>query len=139
LLGCLQARSKDVLYGGPGNDFLVGGTDHEEGHHKSNYVLWGGLGSDILYGGPGADGLYGGSQSSGCCGKDVFYGGDGNDIVDAADGQRDKLYCGEGRDRYNADKLDYVDSSCEEAEPPPGPPGALADSPSPERPGPPES
>jgi hypothetical protein len=29
------------------------------------------------------------------------------------DGQRDKLYCGEGRDSYTADKEDYVDSSCE--------------------------
>jgi hypothetical protein len=27
--------------------------------------------------------------------------------------QRDKLYCGEGRDYYFADKNDYVDSSCE--------------------------
>jgi len=43
----------------------------------------------------------------------VFYGGDGNDIVDAADGQRDELYCGEGWDRYLADEVDYVDSSCE--------------------------
>jgi hypothetical protein len=27
--------------------------------------------------------------------------------------QRDKLYCGKGKDRYVAQKHDYVDSSCE--------------------------
>jgi hypothetical protein len=31
----------------------------------------------------------------------------------AIDGQRDEIYCGEGRDSYWADKSDYVDSSCE--------------------------
>jgi len=29
------------------------------------------------------------------------------------DRQRDKVYCGEGRDEYLADKNDFVDSSCE--------------------------
>ena len=45
----------------------------------------------------------------------VFYGGDGNDFVWVGpnDGQIDKLYCGAGKDRYYADKNDYVDSSCE--------------------------
>jgi hypothetical protein len=54
-------------------------------------------------------------------GKDVIYGGPGDDTkLDVAsagefgnDGQRDKLYCGEGRDTYYAEKIDYVDSSCE--------------------------
>jgi hypothetical protein len=27
---------------------------------------------------------------------------------------RDELYCGPGKDKYHADRLDYVDSSCEE-------------------------
>src|SRR5215218_3605236 len=50
----------------------------------------------------------------GGAGDDVIYGGDGNDFIDSSGvGQRDKLYCGEGRDGYAADKLDYVDSSCE--------------------------
>jgi hypothetical protein len=26
----------------------------------------------------------------------------------------DELYCGPGKDKYAADRLDYVDSSCEE-------------------------
>jgi len=54
-------------------------------------------------------------------GKDVIYGGPGDDTkLDVAsqgefgtDGQRDKLYCGKGKDRYVAPKRDYVDSSCE--------------------------
>ena len=45
-----------------------------------------------------------------------MYGGDGNDFPWSKDGQRDKLYCGEGRDEYNADKNDYVDS-CEIVDP----------------------
>ena len=54
-------------------------------------------------------------------GNDVIYGGPGDDTkLDVAsagefgnDGQRDKLYCGEGRDTYYAEKIDYVASSCE--------------------------
>ena len=46
-------------------------------------------------------------------GEDVLYGGDGNDTLPAEGGQRDKLYCGKGKDIYFADKDDYVDSSCE--------------------------
>ena len=31
----------------------------------------------------------------------------------AIDGQWDEIHCGEGRDTYYAEKIDYVDSSCE--------------------------
>jgi hypothetical protein len=34
------------------------------------------------------------------------------------DGERDELYCGNGKDYYAADKHDYVDSSCEVKRPP---------------------
>ena len=119
---------QDALYGGPGNDFLVGGTDHEEGRYKGNDVLWGGPGSDVLHGGAGDDDLYGENQATpNPRGKheDVFRGEDGKDLLDALDGQRDELYCGEGLDHYMADEVgdryfpgeageaDYVDSSCE--------------------------
>src|SRR5215217_1322265 len=44
----------------------------------------------------------------------VSNGGHGNDwLGGGSDGQRDKLYCGEGKDYYRADKHDYVSSSCE--------------------------
>ncbi len=95
----IKDLSKNVLYGGPGDDTISGGSAYDR--------LVGGKGSDVIYGGSG---------------EDVLYGGDGDDELDSGrdDGQRDKLYCGAGRDEYRADKNDYVDSSCEVA---PGPPG----------------
>src|SRR5215213_8025970 len=49
------------------------------------------------------------SSSRGCmCGGVVLH----PDRL-AIDGQRDEIYCGEGRDSYWADKSHYVDSSCE--------------------------
>jgi Ca2+-binding RTX toxin-like protein len=109
----------DVIYGGPGDDFLKGNSD--VAHDTSKDVLYGGPGNDqlndinggddVLYGGEGDDApLIGGK------GEDVIYGGDGNDDLDGASvdrQQRDKLYCGEGKDYYVADENDYVDSSCE--------------------------
>jgi hypothetical protein len=93
----IKDLSKNVLYGGPGDDTISGGSAH-----------------DRLVGGKGSDAIYGGS------GEDVLYGGDGNDELDGRDvdsgakvTQRDKLYCGEGKDKYVANKLDNVSSSCE--------------------------
>src|SRR5215218_10110983 len=118
----------DVIYGGADNDSLIGDGTGEDG----NDIIYGGPGddgnlngddgNDTIYGGPGDDG------SRGMEGEDVIYGGPGDDKLDGGpsdavytgevlrgggDGQRDKLYCGEGRDSYFADKEDYVDSSCE--------------------------
>jgi len=91
-MGDDRDRAKAVLHGGPGRDQMIG----EEG-------------DDVLYGGDGDD-----SPLVGGKGEDVLYGEDGNDFIDASgDGQRDKLYCGEGKDEYAADKIDYVSSSCE--------------------------
>jgi Ca2+-binding RTX toxin-like protein len=91
----IKDLSKNVLHGGPGDDTISGGSAH-----------------DRIVGGKGSDAIYGGS------GEDVLNGGDGNDELDGRDvgpkdTQRDKLYCGAGRDKYFADKNDYVDSSCE--------------------------
>jgi hypothetical protein len=96
----LGTDKKDELGGDKGDDEIrgLGGND----------VLVGGPGSDILYGGDGDDFLY--AVGNG----DVMYGGDGNDHLSAdLGGPRAKLYCGEGKDVYDADKDDYVDSSCE--------------------------
>jgi Ca2+-binding RTX toxin-like protein len=78
-------------------------------------------GADFLYGQQDDDVLYGGDSGEilvdGGKGEDVVHGADGNDyLVEAADGQRDKLYCGKGSDHYSAENIDYVDSSCEEGE-----------------------
>ena len=79
-------RSNDVLYVGPGRDDM---NDND-----------GGDGDDFgLDGGPG---------------EDVLYGGAGHEYLGGADGQRDKLYCGKGKDKYEADTIDYVSSNCEE-------------------------
>jgi Ca2+-binding RTX toxin-like protein len=88
----------DAIYGEGGNDFLGG----EEG-------------DDVLYGGDGDDHVLHGGE-----GEDVLYGGDGNDYLEGRDvrvkdTQRDELYCGAGKDRYNAGRRDRVSSSCEEA------------------------
>jgi hypothetical protein len=102
------ASGSDVVYGGPGNDFLFSWGVYGGGNDRNR---------DVLYGGDGADDLYAGN------GEDVLYGGDGNDYLDALDigmgetaprnGGRDKLYCGGGWDKYQADPTDYVSSSCE--------------------------
>jgi Ca2+-binding RTX toxin-like protein len=117
----------DEIYGGPGSDVIHGGEgdDTLEGGHygvspdESKDVLYGGPGKDDLYGDNGDDVLYGGDGDDktlwGGPGEDVFYGRDGNDFIDGGSdrGQRDELYCGEGRDYCLADKNDYVDRSCE--------------------------
>jgi hypothetical protein len=113
---------EDVIYGGPGNDLVVDTTTSyvEAGTDKSNDVLYGGPGSDEMIGDVGDDVIYGGDGSdhslSGGNGDDVIYGGDGDDYLEGAQdrGGRDKLYCGRGKDQYEADKNDYVDSSCEQ-------------------------
>ncbi len=100
--GLLLGTDKpDKLDGREGDDEIrgLGGSDH---------YLDGGPGSDTIYGGDSDDGLHGFN------GEDALYGGDGNDLLtDYYDEQRDKLYCGEGRDEYVAVKNYYVDSSCE--------------------------
>jgi Ca2+-binding RTX toxin-like protein len=104
--GLLLGTDKtDELAGEKGDDEIrgLGGND----------VLAGGPGSDILYGGEGDDFLDHGDYRDEGDSEDVFYGGDGNDQLNAEYGPRAKLYCGEGRDDYAADKDDYVDSSCE--------------------------
>ena len=95
----------DEIYGGAGSDVLYGGS---ESPPEGDFV-WGDEGDDVIYGGDGNDYGFGGD------GADVIYGGDGNDnLGESGDGQRDKLYCGKGKDQYQAEKIDYVDSSCEE-------------------------
>ena len=129
----LGGPGNDVIYGGPGDDVSLNGDGREEngndiiyggpGDDDVNVFITGDDGNDVIYGGPGDDKLKGWE------GEDVIYGGPGDDKLDGGpsdavlgggellpgggDGQRDKLYCGEGRDSYFADKEDYVDSSCE--------------------------
>ena len=112
--GCLRGG---LLSGTDSNDMLDGlaGDDVIHGGPGDDSEVYGDGGEDVIYGGAGDDELEGG------WGKDVIYGGDGNDLLDGAsndDGERDELYCGNGKDYYAADKHDYVDSSCEVKRPP---------------------
>ena len=90
------------LPGCPNKGGLLSGTDNYDS-------LSGEDGNDKIRGHGSLDSIFAGP------GNDVIYGGPGNDVglLGGGDGQRDKLYCGKGRDKYTADKVDYVDSSCE--------------------------
>jgi Ca2+-binding RTX toxin-like protein len=98
------ADKPDNLGGKDGDDEIRGLGDGD--------IIEGGDGNDVIYGGPGGDQIEDGN------GEDVIYGGAGNDFFILAsghfeDGQRDKVYCGPGKDTYGGGKLDYVDRSCE--------------------------
>jgi hypothetical protein len=108
---------KDKLLGESGEDEIygLGGDDRVEG----------GACDDKIYGGPGNDNMAGDEppsyyESEVNSGRDILYGEDGNDTLSPdKDDQRDELYCGKGYDTaqvgsHVADKIDYVDDSCEE-------------------------
>ena len=105
----------DFIVGGAGNDVIYAGPGDDRRNIKDKYFdrdVMGNRGDDVLYGGAGNDKL--GSDLGQDVGEDVYYGEGGNDFIFArGDRQPDKLYCGKGKDRYFADKIDYVDSSCE--------------------------
>ena len=108
----------DVIHGGPGNDLWLDGNDGDD-------VIYGGDGNDSSLDNPGDDVFYGGDGRDSfeeILGANVFYGGDGNDSVwvGPKDGQKDKFYCGKGKDEYvvggtNAGKVEDIDimDSCE--------------------------
>jgi len=75
----------DVILGMGGNDTIPGGAGDDR--------LRGGDGNDVITGGAGADSLF---------------GGPGSDTIYAADGERDTIDCGPGRDRVVADPFDKV-------------------------------
>jgi len=89
----------DRLVGTPGRDMLrgLGGGD----------TILGLAGDDLLDGGTGNDTLVGGT------GRDLLYGRAGNDVLSVRDGTRDRVSCGQGRDRVVADKRDVVSRDCE--------------------------
>jgi Ca2+-binding RTX toxin-like protein len=100
----------DVLFGGPGIDRLYGGPGDDEFHawlhrdylfgEEGNDHLNGEIGNDVLVGGPGRDVLVGASE---------------DDCMVAADGEVDKLKGNLGIDRYEADDIDVIDGSNENA------------------------
>jgi hypothetical protein len=124
--GLLSGTDKaDILDGMDGDDEIhgLGGSDYIDGGGGNDAIYGGpGGGDESLSGDDGDDVIYGGAGNDfwllGRAGEDVLYGSKGNDGLDGTtgeseDGQRDQLFCGPGKDEYTADKLDYVDSSCE--------------------------
>lgn len=80
------------LYGGHGDDVLIGGSADD--------VLFGGRGDDALIGGDGRDRLFGGWGNDllvGNAGNDLLFGSFGNDVLLGGDG-RDFLNGGFGHD-----------------------------------------
>ena len=103
----LGGTGLDTLFGGLGNDTLDGGSDND--------ILNGGPGNDALRGGSGNDrlnGQGGNDRLDGGRGRDRLSGGAGRDAINAADGQRDTVSCGSGRDSARVDEVDRV-SGCE--------------------------
>ena len=116
---CLQGGAgDDVLTGGGGRDQLKGraGSDRLRGQNGRDRLrgqggrdrLAGGGGRDRLAGGAGEDRLKGGT------GKDVLKGNSAADELKAADGTRDRVNCGGGRDKAIVDPKDKVSRSCEQ-------------------------
>ncbi|HEX8520859.1 MAG TPA: calcium-binding protein [Tepidisphaeraceae bacterium] len=87
-----------TIYGGGGNDTLLGGQygDNLRGQ-DGNDSLSGNAGSDIIEGGKGNDILIGGAHA------DALYGGEGNDLLLARDHTSDFLAGGAGRDQASVD------------------------------------
>ncbi len=109
--------SGDHLRGGSGDDRLRGdeGRDFVSGG-SNNDVLVGGAGNDSLRGDAGNDRVYGNAGNDAVDpgqGTDLVSTGPGNDKVDAADGRRDRISCGTGRDQVRADRVDRVSRNCE--------------------------
>lgn len=114
----------DCIDGGPGNDRIAGlaGADSLEGAAGRDTVT-GGTGADVVSGGPGADALSGGAGGDRLSDVATAYGpgfaartrvaaGPGADRVDTANGARDSVHCGSGRDRVVADREDRL-QGCE--------------------------
>lgn len=100
----------DLLVGNEGNDTVDGGAGNDQlNGSEGDDTLRGGVGDDVLQAGPGAD--------------DVD-GGPGSDEVRAHDGVADRVRCGDGVDKVDADTIDDVAPDCESvtraSTPPPG-------------------
>jgi len=118
--------SADCIDGGPGNDRIAGlaGGDTLEGATGDD-ILFGDAGADTLAGGPGADRLSGGAgadrlsdvprsyaEASLAPKRNKLTAGGGRDRVDTANGHRDVVHCGSGRDVAVADREDTL-AGCE--------------------------
>jgi Ca2+-binding RTX toxin-like protein len=100
-----------VIFGGNGNDTLVGGSGNDQlSGGSGNDTFYGGAGDDALSGGSGNDSLHGqdgndtllgeagNDRLDGEAGDDLLLGGAGNDFLYGGDGN-DKIYGEVGNDQ----------------------------------------
>jgi Ca2+-binding RTX toxin-like protein len=99
--------SGDAIEGGPGDDKLYGDTGDD--------VITGDAGDDMIDGADGSDTIQGGAGTDSLLGDGDIHD-TGNDKIDAADGERDAVQCGNGSDTVDADRIDTVEGggSCEQ-------------------------
>jgi Ca2+-binding RTX toxin-like protein len=83
------------IYGGKGNDILIGRSEALEGDGGADY-LDGGDGNDVIDAGIGDDEIYGGA------GNDRISGGEGNDYIEAGSGE-DRVAGNDGDDEIYGD------------------------------------
>ena len=104
-----HGRAKHAfLFGGRGDDTLIGGAAHDSMYGwEGDDVFRGRSRGDHLYGGPGHDRLFGG------LGPDTLLAHQGPDVLLGGDG-RDEMLGGSGRDRCDVDPSDPPDRSCEQ-------------------------
>jgi Ca2+-binding RTX toxin-like protein len=106
----------DIINGLQGNDSIDGGTGNDKlTGSEGNDKLVGGAGRDTLTGATGRDKLSGGGGNDkldGGPGPNTYSGGAGNDTVNAANGKRETVNCGPGKDVARVDKVDVL-KGCE--------------------------
>jgi CSLREA domain-containing protein len=110
-------RDNDVVEGDDGADSVRGqnGNDTVDGGAGDDPKVTGGFGDDKVSGGPGDDfvkGSGGNDVIDPGTGKDFVHAGGGADKVDAADGEKDKIICGTGKDVAHVDAIDDVNKDC---------------------------
>lgn len=103
----------DTIYGGPGGDGSADGTDF-----ANTKNLEGAEDSDTIYGGGGSDLIDAGENDVPLQFTtepvDKSYGGGGNDQIYAADGNKDIIRCGKGRDvAFIDEEIDANIKGCE--------------------------
>ena len=106
----------DTVSGSTGNDRVQGsgGNDKATGDDGDDKVR-GGTGNDKVDGGAGKDQVQsqgGKDKIKGGSGKDNIRAGGGDDKVNAVDGDKDKVKCGQGFDKAKVDKVDVVSKDC---------------------------